>query len=256
MKRLQASKLNVRIGQTTVCTDLDITLETGQTWGLLGRNGSGKSTLLLTLAGLHPASSGSIQLQDKPLQKLPRRNIARMLGLLFQDNNPEMPVDVLSTCLSGLHPHLPWWHWEGRAQAQMANAVLEQVGLDGLQQRMSNSLSGGERQRLAIAALLLQQPTIWLLDEPTNHLDLQHQIGMLNLLEKQAADRQGTTMMALHDVNLAAHYCTHLLLLMGDGECLQGPADELLNKDNLHRLYGHPLVQLQHEGRKIFIPQT
>jgi iron complex transport system ATP-binding protein len=128
------------------------------------------------------------------------------------------------------------------------------VGLAGLEQREVHTLSGGERQRLAIAALLTQEPRLYLLDEPLAHLDLNHQIAMLALVSRYATERQAGFVVVLHDVNLALRYCSRALLLFGDGRWQAGPAEETLTAATLSALYGHPLRELRDGAERHFIP--
>ena len=88
---------------------------------------------------------------------------------------------------------------------------------------------------MAFASLIVQEPDILLLDEPTNHLDMKHQIRIMDQVEKQVGQQQRCAMVALHDVNLAARYCSHILMLFGDGDWQAGPVTELLNQDKLER---------------------
>jgi len=252
MSWLTVARLDVRIADTVVCQDLSLSIESGQCWGLLGANGSGKTTLLHTLAGLRPPASGHVLLQGDDIDSLSRVQIARLLGLLLQDSSDPFPATVLETALLGRHPHLSRWQWEGERDRQIALQALASVGLEGLSGRMIDSLSGGERRRLAIATLLTQQTPLMLLDEPSNHLDPYYQINLLTLLTEQ---RQGALMMSLHDINLAARFCTHLLLLLSDGQVLSGTCAELLNVEVLERLYGHSMVCIENDSGMAFLPR-
>ena len=244
MSRLSALGLTVRIGQVEVCRALDLEFAPGQCWAILGRNGSGKTTLLHTLAGLRAPTAGVVQLDGRELTAQPRRHVARRLGLLMQDNQDPFPATVLETALLGRHPHLPLWGWEDANDQRLARDALRQVGLTGWDERIIATLSGGERRRLALATLLTQDPEILLLDEPTNHLDLQHQVDLIGLLARQAQQQQKTVVMVLHDLNLAARFADHCLLLFGDGTTAAGPGGEILRQGDLERLYQLPLRQV------------
>jgi iron complex transport system ATP-binding protein len=104
-----------------------------------------------------------------------------------------------------------------------------------------------------IACLLTQTPDIALLDEPGNHLDLQHQIETLSLVRQQYENR--VLLMSAHDINLATRFCTHALLLFGNGEFIQGPLSEVLNTSNLQRLYGIPIEKVETPTQTFFYPQ-
>jgi len=254
MSLLRATGLTVGIGNVTVCNALDLEIKAGQRWAILGRNGSGKTTLLLTLAGLRLANKGTIELDQQSLSRMPRRDIAKRLGLLPQDNRDSFPVTVLETALIGRHPHLSPWAWESHDDYAMARAALTDVGLAEFESREVSTLSGGERRRLALATLLTQNPDLMLLDEPTNHLDLHHQIQVLSLLADKSKSSNKTLLMVLHDPNLATRFASHCLLLFGHGETLAGPCSELLNESSLERLYGHPLVTVTNRGTSAWLP--
>jgi iron complex transport system ATP-binding protein len=255
MTMLETRALQVTIGDTAVCRDLDLTINAGERWCILGCNGAGKTTLLLTLAGLRPPQAGRIALQQQALSALPRRQIARQVGILFQDQTDAFPASVLDTVLTGRHPWLGPLQWEGAADLQKARTALQAVGLAGIEQRSVTTLSGGERRRLGIATLITQDPQVLLLDEPTNHLDIHHQIRTLQLVSDLAADGNRALLLVMHDLNLAARYCNRFLLLFGAGETAQGNAAEVLTRPNLERLYQHPLLPLQGPQGEVWIPQ-
>lgn len=244
MSRLSLHNLYVRIGTTEVCNDLSVDFEPGQCWAILGRNGTGKTTLLHTLAGLREPHAGNVHLDDAALSTQSRRSIALRLGLLPQDNHDTFPATVLETALLGRHPHLSPWGWESAEDVQRARTALRQVGLAGWDERSIGTLSGGERRRLAVATLLTQEPDILLLDEPTNHLDLHHQIELLKLLSGLAQEHNKMLIMVLHDLNLAARFADHCLLLYGDGSTCAGGCDEILETPVLERLYNQSLRQI------------
>ena len=122
-----------------------------------------------------------------------------------------------------------------------------------LKDRLVSTLSGGERQRVSIATALTQQPAIWLADEPTNHLDLHHQVAVMALLNQQA-EQGAAVFMCLHDLNLAARWCDHILLLFPDGELCFGPADTMLVPEVLERLYNQSLSVTTVNGKPVFVP--
>ena len=251
---LEARALDLSIGGKPVCRDLNFSVQAGERWGMLGVNGVGKTTLLLALAGLKTPQAGSVYLQGKPLTELPRRDMAQICGVMLQDSDDAFPASVLETALIGRHPYLHAWEWESAADEAIARNALQAVGLAELATRETHTLSGGERRRLALATLLAQDPALMLLDEPVNHLDLHHQIDALELLTRQVVQHGKTWLMVLHDVNLALHYCDHALLLFGQGEVLQGPVHEVLNLENLSRLYSHPVYSVETPAGMLFYP--
>ena len=108
---------------------------------------------------------------------------------------------------------------------------------------------------MSLATLLTQDVPINLLDEPTNHLDLRHRFGLLSMLADDCREQRQALMMSLHDINLAARFCTHALLLMGNGEVLHGAVDDLLDSQVLESLYQHPLVEVETPSGRAWLPR-
>ncbi len=250
---LEARELVIDVPGRSEGAALTLAVAPGQVWGVLGPNGAGKTTLLHTLAGLRAPRSGEIRLDGRSLTAWRRRHVARRLGLVFQENHDGFPATVRETALIGRHPWLSPWQMEGGEDLRLAEAALARLGVGHLADRLVGTLSGGERQRVAIATVLAQAPGVWLADEPTNHLDLRHQTAVMALLAEQA--RAGSAvMMCLHDLNLAARWCDHLLLLYPDGEACWGPRDAMLVPAALERLYGQRLATAWVEGAPVFVP--
>ena len=254
MTSLVCQSLDVSIAGKVICDKLDLALRPGQFWGLLGPNGIGKTTLLKCMAGLSPPDKGTVLLEDQAIDKLPRRAIARLLGMLQQHTVYVFDASVLETAMTGRHPHLSYWERQGPDDKQKALDAISAVDLAGFESRSVTGLSGGEARRLAFASLVVQEPAILLLDEPTNHLDMKHQISIMNHVEKQVSGEQHAAIIALHDVNLAARYCSHILMLFGDGDWQAGPVNELLNLKNLERLYQCPVESVQTSAGPRFLP--
>ena len=253
MSTLQACQLVIDIPGRPDGNPLEFSVAAGQIWGVLGPNGAGKTTLLHTLAGLRPSRNGDVRLGAQRLSDLGRREIARQLGLVFQDRQDGFPATVLETALIGRHPWLSPWQMETGDDLARAEAALQALDVGHLRDRLVSTLSGGERQRVAIATILTQAPAILLLDEPTNHLDLHHQVAVMKLLKQQAAVGKAV-FMCLHDLNLAARWCDHLLLLYPDGDACWGPAESMLVPSALEKLYGQKLMTVEADGAPVFVP--
>lgn len=252
---LRAQNLSLTIAARRLCADLSVALSAGENWVILGANGSGKTTLLHAFAGLRAPDAGGIRLDDREIGGLASRARARRIGVLFQDAQSEFPASVRETVLTGRYPRLGRWQWEGTEDYRTAEAALVAVGLAGLAQRPLATLSGGERRRVEIAALLAQDAPICLLDEPINHLDLRHQIQLMTLLAGRARRPGHLNVFVLHDVNLAARFGSHGILLFDDGECRHGPLAQILNRANLERLYHCRLREVQDDsGKAWYLP--
>ena len=244
MNSLACRELKLSIGAVQVVTDLNLAIEPGSFWALLGSNGVGKTTLLKCMAGLRQPDSGQVILGARDIRHTSRREVARHVGMLQQHTAYVFDASVLQTALTGRHPHLGYWQNEGPGDLAKALAALTAVDLEGFAERSVTALSGGEARRLAFAALIVQEPGIMLLDEPTNHLDLRHQVRIMGMIREQTLGARGSAIAALHDVNLAASYCSHVLMLFGEGQWCAGSTQELLSKASLERLYGCAVEKL------------
>jgi iron complex transport system ATP-binding protein len=251
---LECDALNISIGGKAITRQLTLRILPGECWCILGPNGSGKTTLLHTLAGLRAPQSGQIYLDGTNIHQLSRRQLALRAGILFQHQQDSFPASVLETVLQGRHPHLRPWQWETADDRNIAREALHALELENFAQRDIRTLSGGERQRVAIATLLAQQTPLNLLDEPSNHLDLGHRIKLLNSLVRDTRLRGRGVCMSLHDINLAARFADHALLLHGNGEFDLGPVATVLVRDKLETLYGLPLRPVRLENRTFWIP--
>ena len=257
---LEAEGLALQVGGRWLCCEFSLKLAAGECLALLGPNGAGKTTLLHTLAGLRDPSVGQVRLGGLPYAAWPALDAARFRGLLVQQQPDHFAASVLETVLIGRHPHLGRWGWEGPEDERIARDALAAVGLADFAARDVLTLSGGERQRVSIAALLAQAPQLFLLDEPLNHLDLHHQIATLDLFRRLVRERAGVphggrgVVMVLHDINLAARYADHVILLDGRGGVRAGDRDSVLQPELLSQAFGHPLRRFEVDGRVTFIP--
>jgi len=254
MTSLGCQQLNLSIAGLSIVDGLTLELEPGTFWGLLGSNGVGKTTLLKCLAGLRQAHQGHVRLSGRDLDQIPRKSVAQKVGMLQQHTAYVFDSSVIQTALTGRHPHLGYWQHEGPEDYAKAQAALEAVDLAGFADRSVISLSGGEARRLAFAALLVQEPEIMLLDEPTNHLDLRHQIRIMGIIHARTVAGTGSAIAALHDVNLAARYCTHVVMLFGQGQWCAGNTTEMLSTATLERLYGCAVERLEGSAGPRFYP--
>lgn len=252
---LEARQLSVSAGGRQICQELDLVLQPGEVWAILGPNGAGKTTLLHTLAGLCEPAQGCITLHGSSFQDLDRRELARSIGVLFQDFHCGLPQTVREYCLGGRYPHLGLGKKISLQDQQIASAAIHAMALEPLLDRQLGTLSGGEQRRAAIAALLTQTPAIFLLDEPGNHLDMRSQMTVLRHFHYLSRTAGAAILMSLHDINLVQQFCDNVLLLFPDGGILQGSRADILQTENLSRLYQHPVEAIHHDGKLFWHPR-
>jgi iron complex transport system ATP-binding protein len=249
---LAAHGLKVTAGERVLVDRLTLEARAGEVIAVLGRNGAGKTLTLHTLAGLRRPRRGEVYLAGTPLTRLARRDVAREVGVLFQDLDVGLSTAVLDAVLVGRYPHLPPWRWETEDDRRIARHALARVGLSEFETRDTATLSGGEQRRVALATLLAQDPRVLVLDEPTNHLDPHHQIAVFQLL-RELADAGRTIIATMHDPTLTARYADRALLLFGDGRWQAGPISTSLSAPSLSELYMTPIVEERVRGRRVFL---
>jgi len=217
--------------------DIGLSVRPGEIVGLLGPNGAGKSTLVRVLAGVLTPYRGSIRIAGDELASLSRREVARRLAVVPQEAPADLPYTALETVLLGRHPHLSGLGFESTRDIEVARRALARLGAEALADRPLSELSSGERQRITVARALAQETPILLLDEPTSFLDLRFQVELFDLL-RRLADEGRAVLAVLHDLNLAAEYCDHVVLMRRGSIAAAGPTAETLTYSALTEVYG------------------
>jgi iron complex transport system ATP-binding protein len=252
---LDARALDLRAGARLLVSQLDLQVRAGELWCVLGPNGSGKTTLLHTLAGLRAPAAGSVSCLGLDVARARPEVLARQRGLLTQSVHDSFSAQALDVVLLGRHPHHDRWSFgDGEDDRRIALDALAAVDAAALAARDVTTLSGGERQRVAVAALLAQQVPLMLLDEPIAHLDLKHQIGLLQHLLHWVRQGGCAAVLALHDLNLAARFATHALLLGPRAQARAGRVDDVMVDDALAAAFDHPLRRQRVDDRWIYAP--
>ncbi|WP_296223582.1 ABC transporter ATP-binding protein [Ralstonia sp. UBA689] len=251
---LSLSDLRVTVDGRVLIERLSMTATAGQLWCVIGPNGAGKSTWLSVLAGLRAADGGSVMLDGQPLGEWPALAMARRRAFLPQTLHDAFPMTVYEAVMTGRHPHLARWEWEGETDAHAVDAAISALALEPLAQRDVRTLSGGERQRVAMAAVVAQDARVLMLDEPVAHLDLHQQIAVLCLLREGCRKHGWLVVLTVHDLNLARRFATHALLMDGAGHTTAGPAADVLTPEHCARVLRTPIAEVIDGRRTALIP--
>lgn len=217
----------------------------GKTLGLIGPNGAGKSTLLNTIYKALIPNEGRICIDDEPIDQLRRKDIAQRIAVVAQHGEASLPLTVRDSVSLGRLAKESVLSYGNKEDVERVNAALARVGLTSFADRLTNELSGGELQRVLIARAIVQEADHLLLDEPTNHLDLHHQYRILQLVNEIPA----TTVIVLHDLNLAAQFCDELVLLNNGEVVAVGPPLEVLTSQRVSEVYRIGADVVTHNGR-------
>ncbi len=230
----------------TLLQPLSLTFPPGKVTGLIGHNGSGKSTLLKMLGRHHAASSGEVLLNQQPVGRWNSKAFARQVAYLPQQLPAAEGMTVRELVAIGRYP----WHGAlgrfGQEDRDRVEDAIAQVGLNAFSGRLVDSLSGGERQRAWLAMMVAQNSRCLLLDEPTSALDIAHQVEVLALIKALSQQRGLTVIAVLHDINMAARYCDHLVALRQGAMIAEGDAEAIMQAEVLGAIYGIPMGILPH----------
>ena len=226
-----------RASAQRVLDRVSLEVERGTVVGLLGPNGSGKTTLLRLISGVMRPESGSVRIDDRPIEGLTRRELARRIAVVPQETQTTFDFSVIDMVLMGRYPHLGALELEGAADQAIAREALAATGTAHFETRPFATLSGGEKQRVVIASALAQASDMLLLDEPTAALDLGYQFEITALLRRLNVERGTTMIVSTHDLNLVAALCARIVLLKEGRVIAQGSTKDTLTAENIRVLY-------------------
>ena len=249
---LSLREVEAGYGGAPVLRGVSLEIRPGEAWVVLGPNGAGKSTLVRVVMGL-VAARGSVSVCGHPLPGTPPQVLARRVAWVPQTVHEDSGFTALEVALMGRAPHLGAWGLPGAQEIDRAKAALEELGVGHLADRPLDQVSGGESRRVWLARALVQAPALLVLDEPTAFLDVRHQVETLRAVRRRLSADFGV-LAVLHDVNLAAHFATHALLLRDGRTLAAGPVAEVLTSERLSELYGIGMHAAA-EAERVYVPR-
>ena len=249
--KLEIKNLSKAFDHQEVLKDIRLSIRKGGSLGIIGPNGSGKTSLLNLLSAITEAKSGVVYYRARNVLDYSRKEFAQSVAVLQQDALPAIDFTVRQVVEMGRFPHQNWLGEESESVDSLIDRVLEKMALVSLQNRELSHLSGGERQRVALAKIMVQEPSLVLLDEPTTYLDIGHQIQLMDEIQAWQLETELTVISVLHDLNLAALYCERLVLL-DQGKIIKiGTPAEVIKKEIIEEVYGTTPVIIQHPSARV-----
>lgn len=237
---IELKNLSIGYGNKSVLQDVNAKINKGEIVGIIGCNGAGKSTLLKTIRGLLPKQSGEILYFGRKLESFSEKELAREVAYLQQNVEVGFGYTGKDIVLAGRYPYMKWWKGESISDEELALKCMEYTGTKELAERPVNEVSGGQKQRILLAKVLAQQTPVLFLDEPTTGLDMVYQEEIFRF-SKALAKMGKTILMVVHELNLAAKYCSRIILL-GEGTVIaDGRPDNVFTEKILSKAYNAPV---------------
>ena len=254
---LKIQNLSVQYGARQILHNLSLDVQSGEVLALIGPNGAGKSTLIRAASGVIPYS-GRIRTNGDDFSSLSPMQRAKYIATVPQAASLPPAFTVWETVLLGRTPYLGFLGQPSESDEEIARQSLQRVGAFHFAERRVGELSGGEQQRVLLARALCQSTPILLLDEPTAHLDIQYQVSLLELVSDLARKDNLAVLIALHDLNLAAHYADRIALMVAGNITAMGKPKEVLQPELIAEAYGLPVRVVEHPFLDIplVLPET
>lgn len=248
---IKIENVNHHIGEAKILNNINLTIPNGGITALVGANGAGKSTLFSLIARLQSLQSGQIWLDNYAIADTPSRTIAQHLAILTQDNVIHSRISVKDLLMFGRYPH-----HQGKItplDEEIVEKALQRFELSALAHRFLSELSGGQRQRALIAMTFCQQTSHVLLDEPLNNLDMFHARELMRLLRQLTDELALTTVMVVHDINMAAAYADTIVAMKNGEIVMTGSPEEIITTTNLKTIFNLDAEVLEHQGKRLVI---
>ena len=252
MSLLRVENLAASLGGKPVLKDLSFTVAAGEFVGLIGPNGAGKSTLLRTILGFTP-HRGEVAVDGRDAAGLSARERARHVAYLPQERDIAWPVSVETVVALGRHAHRPAFAAAGKTDKAIVEHAMRRMEIDAFRNRPATELSGGEKARVLIARALAQDAPLLLADEPAAGLDPAHQIALMKIFSELAGEGRGV-IASLHDLSLAARWCSRLILLDRGMIVADAPPGEVLTAERLRSVYAIETYLGEAGGKPLILP--
>ncbi len=251
---LNINNLNAAYGKNIILTEININnIKQGEVTAVIGPNGTGKSTFFKAISGLLKGTSGSVTLHNENLRALSTEALAKRICYLPQSVNTTAALTAFEVVLLGLKFQSGWS--VKNTDTDEVERIFKILNIEHLSDQYIGDLSGGQQQLVWIAQAIIRKPEILLLDEPTSALDLQHQLAVMDLLKTLTQKRNIITIVALHDLNIAARYADKILIIKDGKLAAFGATKDIFKTDIINETYNIEVeVKAQPSGNIMVMP--
>ena len=247
-------KVNFSYDQQSILKDIDFSVFTGEFIGIIGPNGSGKTTLLKLISGVLKPQRGEILLFNQNIRTISRKKMAKIISVVPQESYITYNYKVKEMVFMGRIPYINQWQGETISDYRISRNAMEKTDSLCHAEKGIHQISGGEMQRVCIARALAQSPQILMLDEFASHLDLNYKYEMIRILKNTLQKEVKCIISVFHDLNLAS-YCADRLILLDKGKIeICGTPQQVINNENIKKVYRSKAHIIQHP--ELPIPQV
>ncbi len=251
MKKIIIKDLNFGYYDTEIFRNFSIEIDEGETLTILGPNGSGKTTLLKLIQKIILPKSGDIIISGKNINNITNKALSKSTSFVPQIHNQTFPYRVIDFVLMGRNPYISDYSIPKEEDIEIANKVLNEMGLYYLKDRPYTDISGGELRLVLIARGIVQNTEILLLDEPTAFLDFKNQLIVLETIKELKEKKKLTVIMTLHNPNEAYKYSDKILLIKKGEVISYGKPIDVINDENLKKVYSVDVEIVRYNGETI-----
>ena len=235
-----------------IIKNIDLNIQRGKFYGILGPNGSGKTTLLDILAGIIEGHSGDVIIADKNITGYSKKELAKVMALVPQNFDTAFPFSVEEVLEMGRYPHKKKFSFGRKDDQKIIDEVTKELELENMLEKKVTDLSGGERQRVVFGKALIQDTPLLFLDESTSNLDPYYAHSLLTKVRSRVDDRGLTVVSVFHDFNLASLYCDEVIFLKDGKVVKSGKTEETLSPETIKYVFNIN-SKLMDDGEKKFV---
>jgi iron complex transport system ATP-binding protein len=232
---IEIKNLTINSSDQKLLCELNLSINKGEFWAVLGKNGTGKTTLLKTLAGFLDYSNGNILINDKEISDFDILSKAQYVSYLSQSLESSLNCSIEESVSYGRYP----WHTTKKAindDKTVTDNAMKNMDLYTIKHKNIQQISGGELRKVEIATVLAQDSEIMMLDEPLNHLDLSFRFKLMKLLKQLSTNK--IILMVTHDIQYVQEYCTHAILLIENSQPIYGKISDTMTTQNINKMLG------------------
>lgn len=251
MNVFKAENVSIGYSNKILFKDLNFEIKTGVLTSLLGSNGIGKSTLLKTISRLLQPVSGSLFIDQQPINQLIQVDFSKLVSVVLTNENVNKELTVHELVKLGRQPYTNWLDQLTAEDAAFIEQTLIACEIADLAQRKLSQLSDGQLQRSLIARAVVQDTPFIFLDEPSTHLDLYHKVRLFKLLKNLCEEHNKCILFSTHDLDLALQL-SHEIMLLKDEHFYHDTTENLIKEGVFDRFFDTDDIVFDRE-RKQFV---